>query len=91
MAKNPPANAGDKRLLAPWARKIPWGGAPQPTPVFLPGKSHGQWSVAGYSSWGRRVRQDLSDLAQQTAKKKKTKTVQIGDLTFCPFPSERNK
>ena len=24
----------------------------QPTPVFLPGKSHGQRSLAGYSLWG---------------------------------------
>ena len=24
----------------------------QPTPVFLPGKSHGQKSLAGYSLWG---------------------------------------
>ena len=24
----------------------------QPTPVFLPGKSHGQKSLAGYSPWG---------------------------------------
>ena len=24
----------------------------QPTPVFLPGKSHGQRSLAGYSPWG---------------------------------------
>ena len=24
----------------------------QPTPVFLPGKSHGQRSVGGYSPWG---------------------------------------
>ena len=24
----------------------------QPTPVFLPGKFHGQWSLAGYSPWG---------------------------------------
>ena len=32
----------------------------QPTPVFLPGKSHGQRSLAGYSPWGRkRVRHDL--------------------------------
>ena len=29
-----------------WSRK--W----QPTPVFLPGKSHGQRSLAGYSPWG---------------------------------------
>ena len=25
-----------------------------PTPVFLPGKSHGQGSLAGYSPWGRK-------------------------------------
>jgi len=23
----------------------------QPTPISLPGKSHGQWSLVGYSSW----------------------------------------
>ena len=28
----------------------------QPTPVFLPGESHGQRSLAGYSSWGHRSR-----------------------------------
>ena len=32
----------------------------QPTPVLLPGKSHVQWSLAGYSPWGLRVRQDWS-------------------------------
>ena len=26
--------------------------AAQPAPVFLPGKSHGQRSLAGYSQWG---------------------------------------
>ena len=26
----------------------------QPTPVFLPGKSHGQRSLAGYSLWGHK-------------------------------------
>ena len=35
-----------------WRRK--W----QPTPVFLPGKSHGQRCLVGYSPWGRRVRRD---------------------------------
>ena len=29
--------------------KIPWRQAWQPTPVFLPGKFHGQKSLAGYS------------------------------------------
>ena len=36
----------------PWVRKIPWRRAWQPTPVFLPGKSHGQRSLEGYSPWG---------------------------------------
>ena len=36
----------------PWVEKIPWRGKWQPTPVFLPGKSHGQRSLAGYSPWG---------------------------------------
>ena len=29
-----------------------WRGKWQPTPVFLPGKFHGQRSLAGYSPWG---------------------------------------
>ena len=35
----------------PWVRKIPWSRKWQPTPVFLPGKSHGQRSLVGYSLW----------------------------------------
>ena len=31
-----------------WVRKTPWRRAWQPTPVFLPGESHGQKSLAGY-------------------------------------------
>ena len=35
-------------------------------PVFLPGKSHGQRSLASYSPWGhKRVRQDLVTKQQQ--------------------------
>ena len=29
-----------------------WRRAWQPTPVFLPGDSHGQMSLAGYNPWG---------------------------------------
>ena len=35
----------------PWAGKTPWSRKWQPTPVFLPGKSHGQQSLADYSPW----------------------------------------
>ena len=38
--------------LDPWVRKIPWRRKWQPTPGFLPGKFHGQRSLAGYSPWG---------------------------------------
>ena len=37
-----------------WVRKIPWRKKWQPTPVFLPGKSHGQRSLVGYSPWDRK-------------------------------------
>ena len=33
----------------PWVGKIPWRRKWQPTPIFLPGKSHGQRSLVGYS------------------------------------------
>ena len=37
-----------------WIRKIPWRRKGQPTPVFLPGKSPGQRSLADYSPWGHK-------------------------------------
>ena len=51
VVKNPPANAGDTRDAGsiPSVRKIPWKRAQQSTPVFLPGESHEQRSLAGYS------------------------------------------
>ena len=37
-----------------WAGKIPWRRKWQPTPVFLPRKSHGQRSLAGCSPWSHK-------------------------------------
>ena len=60
MVKNLSANAGDSRdvglipVFDPCVGKIPWRKAWQPTPVFLPGESHGQRSLAGYSPWGHK-------------------------------------
>ena len=52
VVKNLPANAGnERRRFDPWVRRIPWR-AWQPTLVFLPGESHGQRSLAGYSPQG---------------------------------------
>ena len=45
----------------PWVGKIPWGREWQPTSVFLPGKFHGQRSLAGYSPWGHKE----SDMTEQ--------------------------
>ena len=57
-----PGNASEERAFQckrrkrcefdPWVGKIPWRGAWQPTPVFLPGESHGQRSLVGYSPQG---------------------------------------
>ena len=48
-------NAGDLGLI-PGLGRSPGGGRDwQPNPVFLPGKSHGQRSRAGYSPWGHKA------------------------------------
>ena len=46
VARNTGLTSGLGRF--PWSRKWP------SIPVFLPGKFHGQRSLAGYSSWGRK-------------------------------------
>ena len=40
---------------------IPWKREWQLTTVFLPGESHGQRSLAGYSPWGHKSQTQLSD------------------------------
>ena len=42
-----------RRMFNPWVGKIPWRGEWKPTPVFLPGESHGWRSLAGHSPRGR--------------------------------------
>ena len=47
-------------MILPWKTKTdyvyrgPWKKKWQHTPVFLPGKVHGQRSLAGYRPWGRK-------------------------------------
>ena len=43
-----------ERRFDSWVGKIPGRRKWQPTPVFLPGKSHGQRSLVGYSPWGHK-------------------------------------
>ena len=63
--KEPACQCGrcKKRGFDPWVGKIPWRRARQPTPVFFPGESRGQRSLASYSPWGCRVVQDWSDFS----------------------------
>ena len=61
-SKEPTCQCRRHKILGfgPWVRKIPWRRKWQPPPVFLPGESHGQRSLVGYSPWGpKRVRHDL--------------------------------
>ena len=55
VGKNPPAV---QELQETWVRSLggedPWRRQWQPTPVFLPGESHGQRSLVGYSPWGHK-------------------------------------
>ena len=50
-----------RHRFSPWVRKIPWRRKWQPAPELLPGESHGQRSLAGYSPWDRKwVRHGLA-------------------------------
>ena len=51
--KKPPVQCRRPRFDS-WVGKTPWRRARQPTPVFLPGESHGQRSLMGYSPWGHK-------------------------------------
>ena len=52
MVKNPP------EAWETWVQSLyyedPWRRTWQPIPIFLPGESHGQRSLAGYSPWDHR-------------------------------------
>ena len=52
-----------RRRFHPWVGKIPWSRKWHPSPVFFPGRIHGQRSLAGYSPWGLKE----SDTTEQIA------------------------
>ena len=55
-----------KMWFDPRVGKIHWRRKLQSKPIYLPGKSHGQRSLAGYSPWGsKRVRHSLVTKQQQ--------------------------
>ena len=47
-----PMQEAEEPQVRPLGWKILWRRKWQPTPVFLPGKFHGQKSLVGYSPWG---------------------------------------
>ena len=49
--KESTCNAKDLGRI-PGSVRFLWRREWQPTPVFLPGESHGQRSLVGYSPWG---------------------------------------
>ena len=63
MVKNLPASAGDQEA---WVQSLgqedPLEKGVAPTPEFLPGKSHGQRCLAGYSPWALKE----SDMTEHT-------------------------
>ena len=61
----------------PWVRKISWRRKWQPTPVFLPGESHGQRSLAGYSPWRHEESGMTERLSTNRYTRKKEEKAQI--------------
>ena len=72
MVKNLPAVG--RPGFDPWVGKIPWRRAWQPTPVFLPGESHGWRSPAGYGPWHRKE----SDMTER-----KNNSIHICGASWC--------
>ena len=63
-----------------WVRNILWRRKWQPTPVFLPGESHGQRSLVGYSPWGHKG-SDMTEwlsIAQNRSRKVNPKLTSAG-------------
>ena len=71
MVKYPSANAGDIKdaIFIPGSGRPPGGRNGNPTPVFLPGESHGQRSLVGYSPWGHKESDKTEQIGRQDLKR----------------------
>jgi len=67
--KQSTCNAGDARDagLIPGLGRSPGGRTWQPSPVILPGESHGQGSLTGYGPWGHKE-SDMTEVTEHTCK-----------------------
>ena len=92
MVRNLPASEGDTGSI-PGSGRFPWRRKRQPIPVFLPGRSRGQRTLAGYSPSGdgKRVEHNLATKKQQLTwtqknrlskrkKKKKNQSILEGEV-----------
>ena len=94
VVKNLPANAGDVGSIRGSGRS-PAGGNGQPTPVFLPEKSHGQSSLVGHRPRGNKE----LDMTTQVDRALTRSAIEQGCLTLLshspfkllPFLSSINK
>ena len=77
LSKNPLSQCG-RDSFDPWVGRIPWRRKWQPTPVVLPGKSHWQSSLVGYSPWGHRE----SDTTERLSKLAGHDSSSITDLSI---------
>ena len=82
MVKNLPVM--QETWVDPWVGKIPWRRAWQPTLVFLPGESHGQRSLAGYSPWSRKESDMTEWLSHRVWKGKGGMKVKVS-TQLCPI------
>ena len=80
MVKNPPVR--QEIQVHFWVRNIPWKRKWKPTTIFLPGKFHGQRSLAGF----KRVRHEL-ETKQQSSKNTKVHLIPRATLSQgLPYP-----
>ena len=73
------ANAGatgdTSSMSGSWVGKIPWRTAWQPTSAFLPGESHGQRSLVGYSPQARKESDTTEQLSRHAKEKQRLTSV----------------
>ena len=75
-----------RHSFGPWVRKIPWRRKWQPSPVFLPGKFHGQRSLVDYSPWGCKE----SDMSECTHTHTHTHIALPGKVEHCRLVPLKN-
>ena len=69
----------------PWLGRSPWRRKWQPTPIFLPGKSCGQRSLAGYSPQGELAGSRLTQWAMLQPQLGRSRAVRQLPRTQVPY------